>query len=100
MAAIKVVNPETDDVILVSADGIIIRILASTIRVCARPSKGVTVMRIKEGNKLVAAACVPHDESEGAEKLEAEAINPEEEAADLAEDIVEEEETPADDTEE
>ena len=100
VAAIKVVNPETDDVILVSADGIIIRILASTIRVCARPSKGVTVMRIKEGNKLVAAACVPHDESEGAEKLEAEAVNPEEEAADLAEDIVEEEETPADDTEE
>ncbi len=100
VAAIKVVNPETDDVILVSADGIIIRILASTIRVCARPSKGVTVMRIKEGNKLVAAACVPHDESEEAEKLEAEAINPEEEAADLAEDIVEEEETPADDTEE
>lgn len=100
VAAIKVVNPETDDVILVSADGIIIRILASTIRVCARPSKGVTVMRIKEGNKLVAAACVPHDESEEAEKLEAEAINPEEEAADLAEDIVEEEETPSDDTEE
>ncbi len=101
VAAIKVVSPETDDVILVSADGIIIRILASTIRVCARPSKGVTVMRIKEGNKLVAAACVPHDESEEAEKLEAEAINPEEEAADLAGDIIEEdEEIPADDAEE
>ncbi len=84
VAAIKVVDAENEDVILVSADGIIIRILASSIRICARPSKGVTVMRIKDGNKVVAAAAVPHDEEEQAEALEAEEIDAEEEAKDLA----------------
>ncbi|MBQ7999591.1 MAG: DNA gyrase subunit A [Ruminococcus sp.] len=88
VAAIKVVDLE-DDIILVSEDGIIIRILASSIRVCARPSKGVTVMRIKDGNKVVAAARAPHEEDE-AVVLEAEDVNPEEEAADAVADEVEE----------
>ena len=87
VAAIKVVDLE-DDIILVSEDGIIIRILASSIRVCARPSKGVTVMRIKDGNKLVAAARAPHEED--AVALEAEEIDPEEEAADAVIDEPEE----------
>ena len=88
VAAIKVVDLE-DDIILVSEDGIIIRILASSIRVCARPSKGVTVMRIKEGNKVVAAARAPHEDD--AVALEAEEIDPEEEAADavIDEEIIE-----------
>ena len=86
VASIKVVDLD-DDVILVSEDGVIIRILASSIRVCARPSKGVTVMRIKEGNKVVAAARAPHEED--AVALEAEEIDPEEEAADA---VVDEEE--------
>ena len=87
VAAIKVVDLE-DDIILVSEDGIIIRILASSIRVCARPSKGVTVMRIKDGNKVVAAARAPHEED--AVALEAEEIDPEEEAADAVIDEPEE----------
>ncbi len=87
VAAIKVVDLD-DDIILVSEDGVIIRILASSIRVCARPSKGVTVMRIKEGNKVVAAARAPHEED--AVALEAEEIEPEEEAADAVVDEVEE----------
>ncbi len=103
VAAIKVVDLE-DDIILVSEDGIIIRILASSIRVCARPSKGVTVMRIKEGNKVVAAARAPHEED--AVALEAEEVDPEEEAADAVVDEEEEviseeaEETAEDTTEE
>ena len=88
VAAIKVVDLD-DDVILVAEDGVIIRILASSIRICARPSKGVTVMRIKEGNKVVAAARAPHEEDE-AVILEAEEIDPEEEAADAVVDEVEE----------
>jgi len=95
VAAIKVVDLE-DDIILVSEDGIIIRILASSIRVCARPSKGVTVMRIKEGNKVVAAARAPHEED--AVALEAEEVDPEEEAADAV--IDEEEEVILDEGEE
>ncbi len=89
VAAIRVVDADNDDVILVSADGVIIRILASSIRICARPSKGVTIMRIKEGNKVVACANVPHDDSEEAEILEAEAVDEAEEAADLAEGMAE-----------
>ncbi len=65
VAAIKVVDLE-DDVIIISSDGIIIRIQASTIRQCARPSKGVRVMRIAETgeNKVVTLARAPHDDEE------------------------------------
>ena len=63
VAALSVVSPD-DDLILISQNGVIIRILASTVRVCARPSKGVTVMRIKDDNRVVTVANVPHDEEE------------------------------------
>ena len=39
VAAIKVVDLD-DDIIMISSDGVIIRIEASSIRICARPSKG------------------------------------------------------------
>ena len=35
-----------------------------TIRVCARPSKGVRVMKVNEGEKLIAAVSVERDEEE------------------------------------
>ena len=64
VAAIKVVDLD-DDVILISADGVIIRIQASSIRICARPSKGVRVMRIVgENNKVVTLSRAPHEENE------------------------------------
>lgn len=61
VAAIKVVDLE-DDVIIIAADGVIIRIQASSIRECARPSKGVLVMRIHGDNKVVTLARAPHEE--------------------------------------
>lgn len=61
VAAIRAVSPN-EDVILISRDGIIIRIQACEIRECARPSKGVRVMRISEENKVVAVATVPHED--------------------------------------
>lgn len=63
VAGIKVVDIE-DDVILISEDGIIIRITAESIRVCARPSKGVRVMRVQEGSHVVTLARAPHEEDE------------------------------------
>ena len=93
VAAIKVVDLD-DDVILISADGVIIRIQADSIRECARPSKGVRVMRVGEDNKVVTLARAPHeDEAEDAEETE-EGIseNPEEGAAEVLE--TEAEETP------
>ena len=55
VAAIKVVDID-DDIIIISQDGIIIRIAADSIRVCSRPSKGVTVMKMGEGDKVVTVA--------------------------------------------
>ena len=70
VAAIKVVDLD-DDVILISADGVIIRIQASSIRICARPSKGVRVMRIVgENNKVVTLSRAPHEETETEEPAE------------------------------
>ena len=61
VAAIKVVDPD-DDVILISSDGIIIRISANSIRECARPSKGVRVMRLNESSEVVTLARTAHEE--------------------------------------
>lgn len=59
-----------DDVILISDDGVIIRIEARSIRICARPSKGVTVMKVRDGSRVVTMATVPHDENEETQKAE------------------------------
>lgn len=78
VAAIKVVDKDADDVIIISSDGIIIRIAANEIRECARPAKGVKVMRIARESKVVTLARAPHDEEE-TDKLEVDASeNPEE----------------------
>ena len=66
VAAIKVVDID-DDIIIISQDGIIIRIAADSIRVCSRPSKGVTVMKMGEGDKVVTVARAPHEVEEEAE---------------------------------
>ena len=83
VAALSVVSPD-DDLILISESGVIIRILASTVRICARPSKGVTVMKIKDDNKVVTVADVPHEEEELSEAVEAEAQTETAESADEA----------------
>lgn len=66
VAAIKVVDLN-DDVILISSDGIIIRFQAETIRLCARPSKGVLLMRLTEDSKVVTVARTAHDDEEETE---------------------------------
>ncbi len=52
VAAIKVVYDD-DDVILISEQGIIIRISADSIRECARPSKGVRLMKLSENDSVI-----------------------------------------------
>ena len=68
VATIEVVDP-ADDLMLISSDGIIIRIAMETIRLCARPSKGVRVMKVTEGEKLITAVSVKN-EGEPAESAE------------------------------
>ena len=88
VAGIKVVDPE-DDVILISEDGIIIRIQASSIRVCSRPSKGVRVMKLQEGSRVVTLARAPHEEDE-VDDVEIEDDGSAEEGANTPEDEQEE----------
>ena len=61
VAGIKVVDMD-DDIILISSDGIIIRMQAAEIRLCRRPSKGVRVMRVEDGARIVSLARAPHEE--------------------------------------
>ncbi|MDR1253498.1 MAG: DNA gyrase subunit A [Oscillospiraceae bacterium] len=61
VAAIRAVNLQ-DDVIMISSEGVIIRIQAKSIRACARPSKGVKLMRVGKDNKIVTLTCTPHED--------------------------------------
>ena len=75
-----------EDLILISSDAIIIRMLIEEIRLCRRPSKGVRVMRLPDGVKIVSIASAAHDE-------EAEVVHPEDdgsadEGADTADEVV------------
>ena len=69
VCGIKIVD-EDDDIILVSSDGIIIRILASDIRVMGRIAKGVRVMRVNEDANVVAFTRAEHDDNAETEKVE------------------------------
>jgi len=69
VCGIKIVD-EDDDIILVSSDGIIIRILASDIRIMGRIAKGVRVMRVNEGANVVAFTRAEHDDNAETEKVE------------------------------
>lgn len=69
VCGIKIVDEE-DDIILVSSDGIIIRILASDIRIMGRIAKGVRVMRVNEGANVVAFTRAEHDDKAETEKVE------------------------------
>ena len=70
VAAIRMVSVD-DDIILISSGGIIIRLAAEEIRQCRRPSKGVRVMRVEEGTRIVSLANVPHEDEPEAEDGEA-----------------------------
>lgn len=63
VAAIKTVDLN-DDVILIASDGVIIRMAASEIRLCRRPSKGVIVMRLDEEARVVSLVTTPKEDDE------------------------------------
>ena len=63
VAAVKVVTDE-DDIIIIASNGIIIRVAVAEISQFARPSKGVRVMRLDEGERVLSISPTPHDEEE------------------------------------
>ena len=63
VVGIKVVK-ETDDIILISSDGTIIRLAVKDVSVLGRNTQGVTLMRMPEGVQLVSIAKVTDEEEE------------------------------------
>ncbi len=98
VAAIKVVDLD-DDIILIADDGVIIRIEAGYIRICARPSKGVRVMKVNEGSRVITMARAPHDDEEEISAVEDDgtAEEGEDEPVTEAEDVIRDDE-PAEET--
>ncbi len=62
---------DNDDVIMIASNGIIIRIFAGAISEFSRPAKGVRIMRVAEGEKILSVAIAEHDEAEVNETPEA-----------------------------
>ena len=87
VCGIKVVD-ETDDIIIISSDGVIIRIKASDVRIMGRIAKGVRVMRVRDDVRVVAFTRTEHDDSaeiQEVEQLSEQEIEAEEKEANLAE---------------
>jgi len=72
VAAARVVD-DSDDILLISDDGTIIRMAASDISVYGRATQGVRLMRVTEGARVISLARVEREEAEEeAEDKEAE----------------------------
>ena len=64
---------DDDDIIMIASNGIIIRIAVSEISTFSRTAKGVRVMRVAEGEKILSIVATEHsDEAEKGEITEAE----------------------------
>lgn len=69
VCGIKVVD-ETDDIILISNDGVIIRMHVSDISVMSRYASGVRVMRLSDDARVVTFARAERDEEEETETID------------------------------
>ena len=62
---LKLVNPETDDLIIIADNGITIRVKAGDVSKMGRNTQGVKIMRMKDATSKVSAfTVVPHDDGE------------------------------------
>jgi DNA gyrase subunit A len=100
VCGIKVVD-ETDDIIMISNNGVIIRIRACDIRVMGRYATGVRVMRLNEDERVVTFTRAEHEED--AEISQVEEPSEEETQAELEQaqnEVIEEDTEVPDDEEE
>ncbi|MBQ7071322.1 MAG: DNA gyrase subunit A [Ruminococcus sp.] len=88
VCGIKVVDDE-DDILMISTDGIVIRIRACDISKMGRYSKGVRLMRVADGVKVVSFTRTERDEEADTEEVE-QASQEEIEASNIGEDPVDE----------
>ncbi len=89
VAAVMAVE-ENQDVIMISSDGVIIRIAVADISTFARPSKGVRIMKLAKDSdaRILSIATAEHDESEVTDTPDA----PDKDAADTGNDNTTDEE--------
>ena len=74
IAGIRIVD-DSDDIMLITSEGTIIRMAAKDINTFGRVTKGVTMMRMNDGVKIVGVALTEHeDESEETETAEENAV--------------------------
>ena len=80
-----IVKAEQDtDAIIISSNGVIIRISLDEVSVFARPAKGVRVMKVAEGERVLTVSVAEHDEEE-VEELEIDPTDTEGNEAESAE---------------
>lgn len=63
VAAVKVVD-ESDDILIISDDGTIIRMAVKDINIYSRATQGVKLMRVQENSKVISIARTETEESE------------------------------------
>ena len=83
VAGIKIVD-DNDDIIMITTDGVVIRIPVSEINVFSRYSRGVRVMRVDEGSKIATIARAPQEIDDEEDELEE---TPEDEIIEAAEPV-------------
>lgn len=104
VCGIKVVD-ETDDIIIISTDGVVIRIRCSDVRIMGRYATGVKVMKVSGDDRVVSFTRAEHDEEAQIEEIEQpseEELAEDEKNAQAAEanEVIEETAEPDDDEEE
>jgi DNA gyrase subunit A len=74
VVGMKIVN-DLDEVMLITEKGILMRTAVSEIRETGRNAQGVRLIRLDEGDRLVAMACVPAEEASKEAETDAAATN-------------------------
>ena len=74
---------ESDEILMINSDGIIIRIRASEVSILGRATQGVKIMKVDEGSKIVAIAKAIRDDEDEVEESSASPSNETEEQISL-----------------
>ena len=74
---------ESDEILMINSDGIIIRIRASEGSILGRATQGVKIMKVDEGSKIVAIAKAIRDDEDEVEESSASTSNETEEQISL-----------------
>lgn len=74
---------ESDEILMINSDGIIIRIRASEVSILGRATQGVKIMKVEEGSKIVAIAKAIRDDEDETEENTSSASNETEEQMSL-----------------